>query len=203
MITKLRKILFLFFPFLLLACQANREAGPTCDFVTLSRVESVLNDPKGFEGQFTQIWPNGNQSSGRVIYVPGKLRLNYENPTEMIVVAKDQKMVAKKFDDHSITHIGLARNPLGLMLNSPVHLSKPILVTAIQHGTQALQISLASADNPSQGLLTLRFKDMKGQLTLDQLQAVDVRNRRTIMNLSHVVPGVKVNNDYFTYPDHS
>lgn len=199
MIKSIYRVLMLFCSFLLLACQANHQAAPTCDLVTLSRVEAVLNDPKGFEGQFTQIWPNGNQSEGRIIYVPGKLRLNYQIPSAMIVVAKDKKMVAKNFDDQSITHIGLARNPLGLMLNSPVHLSKPILVTAIQHGTHALQISLASADNPSQGLLTLRFKDLNGQLTLDQLQAVDVRKQRTIMNLSQVVSGVKVNDAYFSY----
>lgn len=193
------KKIILLFPFILMACQANQKARPTCELVSISRVESALNDPRGFEGQFTQIWSNGNQSEGRIVYVPGKLRLNYETPSTMIVVAKGKKMVAKNFDDHSVTHIGLARNPLGLMLNSPVHLSKPILITAIQHGAQALQISLASSDNPSQGLLTLRFKDINGQLTLDQLQAVDARKHRTIMNLSNVVLGVHVDDSYFTY----
>lgn len=191
----------LLFPLFLVACQVHQKARPTCELITISRVESVLNDPKGFEGQFTQIWPNGDRSEGRLVYLPGRLRLNYEAPSTMIVVAKGTKMVAKNFDDHSVTHIGLARNPLGLMLNSPVHLSSPILVTAIQKGTQALQISLASADNPSQGLLTLRFQDINGQLTLSQMQAVDVRKQRTIMNISNVYKKVKVNNLYFNYPD--
>ncbi len=195
------KKIILLFPFILMACQANQKARPTCELVSISRVESALNDPRGFEGQFTQIWSNGNQSEGRIVYIPGKLRLNYETPSTMIVVAKGKKMVAKNFDDHSVTHIGLARNPLGLMLNSPVHLSSPILVTAIQKGTQALQISLASGDNPSQGLLTLRFQDVNGQLTLDQMQAIDVRKRQTIMNISNVHMGLNVKNNYFNYPD--
>ncbi len=195
------KISLLLFPLFLLACHTNQKARPMCDLVTISRVETALNDPRGFEGQFTQIWPNGNQSEGRIVYVPGKLRLNYEVPSTMIVVAKGKKMVAKNFDDHSITHIGLARNPLGLMLNSPVHLSLPILVTTIQKGVNAFQISLASADNPSQGLLTLRFNDINGELTLIQMQAVDVRKQRTIMDISNVYKKVTIGDSYFNYPD--
>lgn len=199
---QLCRYLMLLFPFLLMACQAGQKTRPTCELVTIARVETALNDPRGFEGQFTQIWPNGGRSEGRLVYLPGRIRLNYTLPSEMIMVAKGTKMVAKKFDDHSITHIGLARNPLGLLLKNPVHLSNPILVTAIQHGTQALQISLASADNPSQGLLTLRFRDVGGQLTLIQMQAVDARNQRTVVDLSQVYPGVQVGDAYFTYPDH-
>lgn len=203
MIKFLRRSLVLLLPVVLIACQTGKKLYSTCELTSISQVEGYLNDPKGFEGKFTQTWADGGHSTGRIVYVPGKLRLNYETPGAMIVVAKGTRMVAKRFDDQSVTHIGLSKNPLGLMLNSPVHLVNPILVTAVQHGTNALQISLASADNPSQGLLTLRFQEHDGQLTLDQMQAVDVRNRRSIMELSDVTPGVTVPDSYFLYPDQS
>ncbi|MDI2090830.1 LolA family protein [Commensalibacter oyaizuii] len=196
-----RRSLAVLFPILLAACHAGQETRPTCELTAISQVESYLNDEKGFEGQFTQTWPDGGQSSGRVVYEPGKLRLNYEYPSTMIVVAKDKRMVAKEFAHQSITRIGLSRNPLGLMLQSPVHLVKPILVTNVQRHPHQLQISLASADNPSQGLLTLRFKEELGRLTLEQMQAVDVRGGRTIMDLRDIQQGVQVPASYFAYPD--
>ncbi|CAI3956082.1 outer-membrane lipoprotein carrier protein LolA [Commensalibacter papalotli (ex Botero et al. 2024)] len=197
----MRRSVLLLLPMLLAACQNGQELRPTCELTAITQVESYLNNPKGFEGQFTQTWPDGGKSTGRIVYEPGKLRLNYEYPAPMIVVAKDKRMVAKDFSNQSVTHIGLSRNPLGLMLKTPVHLSKPILVTNVQHKNGLLQISLASSDNPSQGLLTLLFIDQNGQLTLRQMQAVDVRQRRSIMDLENIQEGIQVPASYFAYPD--
>ncbi|EUK17535.1 LolA family protein [Commensalibacter papalotli (ex Servin-Garciduenas et al. 2014)] len=197
----MRRSVLLLLPMLLAACQNGQELRPTCELTAITQVESYLNNPKGFEGQFTQTWPDGGKSTGRIVYEPGKLRLNYEYPAPMIVVAKDKRMVAKDFSNQSVTHIGLSRNPLGLMLKTPVHLSKPILVTNIQHKNGFLQISLASSDNPSQGLLTLLFIDQKGLLILKQMQAVDVRQRRSIMDLENIQEGIQVPASYFAYPD--
>lgn len=200
------RVLTVLFPLLLAACQTGQKTRPACEWVTMARVETVLNDSRGFSATFLQTWPNGSQSVGQMVYMPGRLRMNYVDMQQpdrvsMVVVAKDKRMVAKKFDDQSITHIGLARNPLGLMLHQPLKLQKPILVTAIQHNANMIQISLASSDNPSQGLLTLRFLDQNGQLTLHQLQGVDARNHRTILDLENVHQDAQVKDSYFTYPD--
>lgn len=197
----MRRSVLLLLPMLLAACHGGQQLRPTCELTAISQVETYLNNPQGFEGQFTQTWPDGGKSTGRIIYEPGKLRLNYETPAPMIVVAKDKRMVAKDFSNQSVTHIGLARNPLGLMLKTPVHLAEPILVTNIQHKGNLLQISMASSDNPSQGLLTLLFTDVNGVLTLKQMQAVDVRQRRSIMDLENIQGGVHVSPGYFAYPD--
>ncbi|MDI2112628.1 LolA family protein [Commensalibacter nepenthis] len=197
----MRRSLFFLLPILLAACHGGQELRPTCELTAIARVEANLNNSQGFTGQFTQTWPDGGKSTGRIIYEPGKLRLNYDYPAPMVVVAKDKRMVAKDFSNQSVTHIGLSRNPLGLMLKTPVHLSRPILVTNIQHKNGLLQISLASSDNPSQGLLTLLFTEADGKLTLRQMQAVDVRKRRSIMDIENVHEGIHVPVTYFAYPD--
>ncbi|CAI3957884.1 LolA family protein [Commensalibacter communis] len=197
----MRRGIFFLLPILLAACHGGKELRPTCELTAISQVESSLNNPKGFTGQFTQTWPDGGKSTGRIIYEPGKLRLNYDYPSPMVVVAKDKKMVAKDFSNQSVTHIGLSRNPLGLMLKAPVHLSNPILVTNVQHKDGMLQISLASSDNPSQGLLTLLFTEAEGKLVLRQMQAVDVRKRRSIMDIENVQEGIQVPATFFAYPD--
>lgn len=197
-----RNFVFLLPITLLAACQTGRNPSRSMtDLKDISRIETYLNDNAGIQGNFMQVWPDGKQSTGHLTYLPGQLRLDYDQPSRMVVVAKGKRMVAKDFGNQSVTHIGLARNPLGLMLHRPVLLKQPIIITAIQRNTNSIQISLASADNPSQGLLTLSFYDVQGKLALYELQAVDARNNHSQMHLYDIKPAGVVSENLFTYPD--
>ncbi|CAK7192797.1 hypothetical protein COMNV_01006 [Commensalibacter sp. Nvir] len=191
---------FLLSFFLLIGCQTVNQSQSTCDLIAISRVEDYLNNSSGFIGQFEQTWPDSNHSRGQIIYLPGKLRLNYRYPFLMVAVAKDRRMVVKDYNSQSLTQIGLNHNPLGLMLNNPVRLQNSILVTSVKHTVNFLQISLASSDNPSQGLLTLRFRDNGKELNLIQMLAIDARQRQTIVTINNIHRGINIDPAYFSYP---
>ncbi len=166
----------------------------------VARVQSYLDKLRGLRARFMQAGPDAASSTGMVWYDPGQLRLRYDPPSAMLVVAAGQHLVAHRESDDSTTRIALSGNPLGLLLQQPLHLSGEISVTDVQRGPGILQISLARAANPAQGLLTLIFSDQPASLTLVGLEAVDAHRNRTRLRLADVQAGLTLDPALFKPP---
>ena len=166
----------------------------------MARIQSYLDTLHGLRAGFAQIGPDGAASSGTVWYDPGRLRLQYDAPNQMLVVAAGQHLVAHRESDGSTTRIALLGNPLGLLLARPLRLSGDIDVTDIQRGPGILQVSLARAANPAQGLLTLIFSDQPAGLMLAGLEAVDARRNRTRLRLTDEQAGLDLDPALFRPP---
>ncbi|GBQ26783.1 outer-membrane lipoprotein carrier protein [Acetobacter estunensis NRIC 0472] len=140
-----------------------------------ARVEGWLNALNGLQLPFTQIWPDGSRGSGTLTYTPGHLRLDYDVPRGMTLVAGDGHLVLTNPQSGAVTRMGLSHTPLGLLLARPIRLSGPVTVTAVQRQPGWMQISMAKTDRMTDGLLTLQFRDNGGVLTLAGLVLVDDR----------------------------
>jgi len=150
------------------------------------RVEAYLNRPATLEGHFTQVGPQGNGGAGQFTYSPGALALDYTTPHAMTLRASGSHLVLNDSQTGAVTRVSLSRNPLGLLLHVPVRFGGSIQVTDISSVPGASQISLAQADNPSQGLLTLRFAERDQRLVLETLDGVDARGNHIVLSLSGV-----------------
>ena len=166
----------------------------------IARIQSYLDALHGLRARFVQVGPDGATSTGTAWYDPGRLRLQYDTPGRMLVVAAGQHLVAHRDADDATTRIALSSNPLGLLLARPLRLSGAIGVTDIQHGPGLLQASLARAANPAQGLLTLIFSDGPAGLGLVGLEAVDARRSRTRFSLIGAQSGLAFDPALFTLP---
>ncbi|WP_240386475.1 outer membrane lipoprotein carrier protein LolA [Asaia bogorensis] len=158
----------------------------------VKRVEVCLNDPTPVEGSFIQHGPQQNGGAGHFRYAPGSLGLDYTVPHAMTLRASGAHLVLDDSQTGAVTRLNLSRNPLGLLLHVPVRFDGKIRVTDIQTAPGASQISLAQADNPSQGLLTLRFLDKDNRLQLSSLDGVDARGNRILIQLSDISQGSNV-----------
>lgn len=169
----------------LLAACAGAPARQTMDqHGEIERVEAYLNTSRGLQASFVQTWPDGGKGQGMMRYDPGRLRLDYTTPGAMKLVAASGHLL---FVDHrrdSVTRMSLGRQPLGLLLNQPVHLGGQIAVTAVQHGINSLQVSLARADSESQGILTLGFSDIGEKLSLLVIEMTDVERQHIRLDLT-------------------
>lgn len=150
------------------------------------RVEAYLNRPVMLQGNFTQVGPRDNGGAGRFTYQPGALALDYLSPHPMTLRASGAHLVLDDSQTGAVTRLSLSRNPLGLLLHVPVRFGGSIRVTDMRRVPGASQISLAEADNPSQGLLTLRFIDHDRTLVLSTLDGVDARGNHIVLSLSDV-----------------
>ncbi|BAK82973.1 LolA family protein [Komagataeibacter medellinensis] len=169
---------------LLAACAGVPEQAPD-QRTDIARVETYLNTSHGLQADFVQTWPDGGKGQGVLHYDPGRLRLDYTTPGAMKLVAAGGHLLFVDHRRESVTRMSLGHQPLGLILDQPVHLSGQILVTAVQHGANSLQVSLARADSPSQGILTLGFSDMGGKLSLLVIEMTDVERQHIRLDLSN------------------
>jgi len=191
----------------LAGCAASEQGGPLPPAV--AAVQSYLDGLRSLTARFVQTGPDGSESAGRVWYQPGCLRLEYDPPGSLVVVARDGRLVAHRASDGSTTRIALQANPLGLLLVPHLRLSGTIEVTDVQRTSGLLQVSLARRANPAQGLLTLLFAapgdapvgpQDGASLALLSLQAVDARGQRTVLHLERAQTGVALPAGLFAYP---
>lgn len=173
----------------------------TADRHDIHRAESYLNGLKSLQASFVQDGPAQQQGDGRFTYAPGRFEMVYEVPHAMRAVARDGRLVLRNADDGAVTHLSLKRNPLGLLLRHPIGFEKEVQVTKVSRGAESLQISVAEADNPSQGLLTLQFSDVHGKLTLVGIQGVDARHHHFGLSLFDVRENQPVSESSFTLPE--
>lgn len=153
------------------------------DQTDVARVEAYLNGLSKFSVGFSQVWPDGGVGEGILTYSPGDLKLDYTYPPGLSMKAANGHLVLRDDRNGSVTHMGLSHNPLGLLLATPIGLSGPITVTSVLRGPEFLQVSLARTAMPSDGLLTLQFRDHGGSLVLQGLRLVDDRRRTTTFRI--------------------
>lgn len=169
-------------PLVLAACATGQGGGSTGQS-DVHRVEAYLRAATLRNVPFIQTWPNGTTGGGTLTYHSGYLHLIYTAPHVMDLEASGSHAVFKDSQTGSETRMGLAHNPLGLLMGNPISLSGAVTVTDIQKPSGILQISLARTENPSQGLVTLIFRDDGRQLTLYELRLVDERRNTVFIRL--------------------
>ncbi len=177
----------------LLASAAALAAAPTQAALppdVIEQVETYLNGIDTLSARFTQIDPDGALDTGRVyMHRPGRLRFEYDPPTELLIVATDWRLVVREGRNDSTTTIPLDRTPLGILLAERVRLSGPVTIRSIGELNDELHLSVFQTDEPGLGELELvfglspialrrwRVLDAQGQITQVLLEdmAVNVR----------------------------
>lgn len=178
-----RRSLLALAPLLFAACAGTPEGQGGHSAAATSRVEAYFRTVNLQDALFTQIWPNGATGGGLMTYHPGYLDMRFTTPHEMELKASGHTAVFTDAQNGAETHIGLGHSALGLLLGNPVRLSGPVMVTDVQQLPGMLQLSLTRADNPSQGLVTLRFRDAGGVLALYEVRILDERRKLTQIRL--------------------
>ena len=170
----------------LAGCASERVGTPhaPAEQAGIDRAQSSFDRLRSLQARFVQVGPGDATSTGRAWFETGHLRLQYDAPVRRIAVAGNGRLVVHDEPSDATTRISLAVNPLGLLLSGPVRLSGEVDVTDVQSGPGTLQLSLARASNPAQGLLTLFFAvRADGSLLLSGLEAVDAERHRTRFHL--------------------
>ena len=149
--------------------------------------EAYLNTLNLKNAPFVQTWPDGGQSAGVMTYHPGFLLMQYTQPHAMTLRANEHRALFVDNLTASRTSMGMAHNPLGVLLKNPVRLSGSVMVTDVQQSwlgdNGSIQISMAQASNPSRGLVVLRFKQFGKKMALYEIRIIDAARKTTIIDL--------------------
>jgi outer membrane lipoprotein-sorting protein len=177
-------------PFLpALAARPARAAPPgPADAADLARIETYLNGIRTLKARFLQIAPDGNTSQGTAwLQRPGRMRFQYDPPSPLLLVAGHGLVVFRDTQLDQVTNIPLSSTPLGLLLREHITLSGDVRVSDVTRLPGQIQITLARADSPGDGSLTLIFSD--NPLTLRQWTVTDAQGKETRVTLFNVELG--------------
>ena len=150
----------------------------------VDRIEAYLNHLKSISADFMQIDDQGGIMHGTIaILRPGKMRVNYTDPTKDFIVA-DGSMVHIWNDDlKSQTNVEEDGSLANFILRDPIKLNGDVVVSKFQRFPAKLEVTLVEAKDPAAGQLTLIFEDHP--LLLRQWRVLDPQGRTTGVNLQN------------------
>ena len=165
----------------------------------LMRVQKHLNSSKTLKARFLQVSSNGEYAEGQIfLQRPGRLRLIYDDPNPLLVVA-DGKHIS--FIDRNIdtaTTLYLSMTPADLMLRESIgFFGNDVIVTSVNRTPGVVRIGLINTAEPDAGSIELVFSDRP--MELRKWTVTDAQGIKTTVSLLGPTFDVPLNPNLFKY----
>lgn len=185
---------------------AAEAAGPKKtlseeDRADVARAEAYLNAIGTLKARFLQISANGGQAEGTAfVSRPGRLRLKYDPPNPLEVVADGRFLIVFDRQLGSPSYLPLDSTPAGILVRKNVRLDdKDVRVTRVTRQPGVLAVSVVEAEDPGAGELTLVFAERPFQLR--QWRVVDAQGQTTTVSLFDAQTGITLDPVLFEFKD--
>jgi outer membrane lipoprotein-sorting protein len=131
------------------------------DQADVARIEDYLNGIRTLRSRFFQVAPSGAQAEGSLFIArPGKLRIAYDPPVPILIVAHDRTVGYYDRELKQAQYFGSDQTPAAVLLREKIRLAGDDLAIArFERSPGALRITLVQAADPGQGSLALVFSD--------------------------------------------
>lgn len=165
----------------------------------LKKAENYLNAVKTLKARFLQVNPDGASVEGDFyLSRPGKMRLVYDPPTPMLMVADGVFLIYVDTEMKDASHIGLGDTPAGILLKENLSFTDPaVKLLGVKLGAGTVEITSAMAKDPAAGKLTMVFSD--GPFELKQWRVIDPQNKEITVTLFDAKQGVTLDKTLFRY----
>ena len=188
------KKLFLFLTLLLFAFEAQAQTAEN-----LKKIETYLNNLKSMEATFVQMASNGATAEGRLfIKKPNKIRMEYAEPTNVLIVGDGNFIIYNDLDLDQVTHIDYKDIPASLILSNQIKIDgKKIKVLDFYQDSGSTSITLDYAEKGDIGLITLIFSN--NPLELKQWRIVDPQSVEITVSLYDAKKDSDIPDDVFKF----
>lgn len=169
------------------------------DAESLAKAEQYLNGISTLQARFTQVNPDGSSNEGDLyISRPGKMRLVYDPPTPMLMVADGVFLIYVDTQMKDVSHIDLGDTPAGLLLKKDLSFKDPdIKLGGVKSATGTVEIATSLAKDPAAGKLTLIFTE--APFELKQWRVLDAQRKEVVVTLDKIRLGAKMDPALFKY----
>ncbi|MEM9783584.1 MAG: outer membrane lipoprotein carrier protein LolA [Pseudomonadota bacterium] len=166
----------------------------------LARVTNYLNGTTTLEGEFVQVAPSGDVSTGDFfLRRPGRIRFEYDIPNPGLVVADGTWVAVIDRRAETLDRYPLSETPLDLLLRDRVDLRREGAVTKVERNEERIRVTAIDPDAPDQGSITMVFTD--SPLELRQWVVVDAQGLTTTVALSDMRSNVRIDPRKFVIED--
>lgn len=181
----------------LLAASSAGAAISPADQKDVDRAEASLNAVTTLRARFLQVAPDGSTAEGTLsLSRPGKLRLDYDPPTPLIILASGDWLVYHDSQLDHTSYVDIDSTPAAFLVKKDLRLNADgASVTNVAHKPGVLEITAVKANDPRQGKITLIFSEQPFQLK--QWQITDAQGQMTTVSLYSPRTDVKFDNNIF------
>lgn len=157
LLTTLRKLSII----IIISISANSQAISFDKKVMLeNRIESFFEDLNTMEGEFIQVSPSGIISNGKIfIDLPGKIRLDYINPDNLLITCKGFWLVIQDRNLQSSNNIPIQQTPFGILLNKEINFNNKKIILDLKRDLGVITLKLQLAENIQAGQLIIEFSE--------------------------------------------
>ncbi|HNB27145.1 MAG TPA: outer membrane lipoprotein carrier protein LolA [Alphaproteobacteria bacterium] len=169
------------------------------DKIDVARVEDYLNGLSTVKASFQQYTESEGLAFGRIyLRRPGRLRVEYDPPSEIILVADGTLLSYYDSELNHIEQVPLNLSPMWFLLRDKVKLGGDVTVTQFKRVADNISIGLQQSDEPDAGAVLLEFGDKP--LELRQWTVIDPAGTQVRVGLYDTEFGVQLANELFATP---
>lgn len=166
----------------------------------VAEIEAYLSAMKSLRADFVQLEPNGGTSSGNLYYLrPDKMRLDYDAPNPVLIVANGWQVIYHDRKLDQVSHLLTNQTPLAFLLQKKVKLSGDVTVTDVEEREGEILLTLEQTDEPELGTVELAFA--KQPLELRRWAVTDAQGLTTHILLERTEIGSKIDDKLFLLCD--
>ena len=188
------KIIFFFCVFvIILNCNTSYsfEKNKSAKF----QIEKFIKNLVTLEANFIQVSPSGNVSNGKIyLDLPGKLRIDYENPKNLLITCKGFWIVIQDREAKTTNNFPVKNSPFSILLEKTSFLNNQNIKTEFIIETGIISLKLQSQNNDNQESLVLEFSENPFSLkkwviqdSLGENTTVLIQNAKYNNKLSHLL----------------
>jgi outer membrane lipoprotein-sorting protein len=166
----------------------TRAAAPVAaklsdqDQADVTRVIDYLNNIHTLESRFEQIAADGSDSSG-MLYIerPGKLRLQYDPPVPIMIIADGRGIYYWDDKLEQLSKTLVDDTPAWFLLRPDIKAAGDVTIIHFERKPGVIQLTMAETDNADLGTVTLTMADRP--LELRQWTIIDAQARPVTVTL--------------------
>jgi outer membrane lipoprotein-sorting protein len=170
-------------PSLVRATPTGAVALSAQDRAVIDSVVAYLNNIHTMESRFEQIAADGSNSSG-MIYVerPGKLRLQYDPPMPVMIIADGRGIYYWDSKLEQLSETRVEDTPAWFLLRPDIRASDDVTITQFARQPGLIRVTMVETAHPDLGSVTLALADQP--LELRQWTVVDAQARPVTVTLT-------------------
>lgn len=165
----------------------------------LQKIETYLNSMKSIEATFVQMASNGSTAEGRLfIEKPNKIRMEYAEPTNVLIVGNGENIVYNDLDLDQVTHIDYDDIPASMILSDKIKIDgEKIKIIDFYQDTGSTSITLDYSQKGDIGPITLVFSN--NPMELKQWKIVDPQSVEVSVSLYDTKKDVDIDDEVFKF----
>lgn len=165
----------------------------------IKQIENYLNNMQSLQADFVQTASNGNNSEGKLyIAKPNKIRMEYADPTSVLIVGNGNYIVFNDKELDQVTNLDYTDVPATMILANTIKIDNNLLkIDDFYKDSGTTSITLTPPSFTNVGPITLVFTN--SPFELKQWKIIDPQDTEVTLSMYNVVRNAKLNDDLFKF----